>query len=339
MGANELIEKILDAEKCGDLFTNDKLMIKTDFRIYSKMIHPDICKEPLADKAMTHLVNLYNQALDCLAKGVWESRNSEVISPKLILKDVKDISAFELGARYVIDTSITYVFDSGRIAYRNQFLDMVSDMNVFLRNHSDIHKRYQSMIPNVIKYMWPISADRSVVMISKKENEYPMNLFLKAYQETLTGRDIAWMISRLIDLCCLLKTSGIVLNGFAEENLFICPEDHSIHIYGGWWYAGKIGDRMLGTCKKVYSVMSNKAKTDKVCDPLTDIESVRAIAARLIAGKDDIPKEIRNWINAGSTDDAIHEYIQWSFTLDLAYGARRFVKLKVDPKEIYKQKR
>lgn len=339
MEADKLIERILDAEKCGDLFENNELMIKQDFRKYSKVIHPDICKEPLADKAMIHLVNLYNQALECLSQGVWQSRHSAIISPKLILRNVKDISAFELGARYVSDDSVVYVFDNGKTAFRNRYLDMYSSMNTFLDRNSEMKVLYKDRIPKITKYLPVISADRSVIMISKQPNEYPMNLFLKAYQDTLTGRDIAWMISRLIDLCCFMKTQNLVMNGFTEENLFICPEHHTIHIYGGLWYTGKIGDRMLGTCKKVYSVMSSKAKTEKICDPLTDIESVRGICSRLITGKDDIPKEMRDWINAGSTDDAIHEYIYWSEMLIKAYGPRKFVKLEVDPREIYRQKR
>jgi hypothetical protein len=200
---------------------------------------------------------------------------------------------------------------------------------------------YVHRMPHVKIWSRHISLDRSYIAVSKEPNEYPMDLFLKAYQERLTWKDIAWMISRMIDLCCFLNVNNLVLNGFAEENLFINPDNHSIHIYGGWWYAGEAGTKdMIGTCNAVYSVMTSKNKTDHINDPLTDIESIRTISRRLIEGKADIPEPLMKWINAGSSNDPIEEYSRWNNALDDGRtGPRHFTVFNAKPEEIYTQKR
>ena len=334
---HELIEKILNADKCGDFFeTQDETEIQMAFRISSKMIHPDLCDDPQASEAMEHLIKLYKDALRNIQNGTWEKTGSAYLDKHFILSNVQDISAFELGARYVTPRSVTYIFDGGKKQYYDNFFTM---MDRIYFGSKEMDRTYRGKVPSVKVYSPNLSANRSYVSLNKFENEYPMDLFLKAYKNKLGGRDIAWMISRMIDLCCFLLYSDIVLNGFTEENLFINPDKHSIHVYGGWWYATKNLDPMIGTCRKVYSVMDSKTKTIKKSSFLTDIESVRAICRRLVESKTDIPKQILDWINAGSIENTIVEYERWDNALNKAYGPRKFVKFEAKPEDIYTQKR
>lgn len=333
MTTNEILEKILNAEKVGDIFEKDASRIKQQFRTFAKCIHPDVCSDVRAQEAFTKLNKFYETALDYIFTGTWEATGVLQLTPKIMMAGIKNVSAFELGARYVSDTKIAYVFDSGKDIYFSNYTAKLTQATRF--KDSKIRNIYQNRIP-VIKTITDMSYGRKAIVVEKNPDNYPMDLFLKAYCDKLTGRDIAWMISRMCDLLCFLNiNSSMVLNGFTKENLLICPKFHTISIFGGWWYAAQDGSPMLGTNKTIYNCMSSLTRTTKIANPQTDIESMRYICSELVKGKSDIPKPIRDWINSGSSDDALQTYNDWNTALDKGYGQRRFVKFEVDPKLIY----
>lgn len=334
-----IIDKILDASKPSDIFAKGE-DIKKAYHSYVKLIHPDVCDDPRAQEAFVILKEYYE----------YSSKHQGSLNvpycmtgQKILLHKALDIQAFELGARYVTNDRVIYLLDTDKEKYWNNYVDTVTRMRKKLDyiGNKDIQKYYYPLIPD-IQHKWQTQeSKRFGIEVKKPPNEYPLDLFLKAYKDKLTGRDIAWMISRMIDLCCFLRWSGypIVLNGFTEKNLFINPDKHSLHIYGGWWYATAIAELMIGTSKEVYSCMSFKTKTDHISTPLTDIECVRAIARRITEGNVDIQKYMLDWINAGSLDNPIEEKARWDETLEKCYGKRTFVKFTADPNKIYTQKR
>ena len=58
----EIIEKVLSSKKPSDLFTPTFDWVST-YKKYSRLIHPDVCKQPYADKAMATL-NQYKEQLE-----------------------------------------------------------------------------------------------------------------------------------------------------------------------------------------------------------------------------------------------------------------------------------
>ena len=336
--ARELIQKILNAEKAGDIFSPPPVFKESELRKtyheYAKLIHPDICKEPEAQTAFRILKEFYEYALkDPYSLSISKPRYGQ----NYLIFKAQDILAFELGARYVMDNKIVYMLDSGKEPYWTHYMATVTGKRVKCESNPDIKKLYIPLMPEIISSYATEDSGRYALIIRKKSNEYPLDLFLKAYKDKLGGRDIAWIISRMIDLCCFMRCAGIpmVLNGFSERNLFINPDLHSIHIYGGWWYARPLDQKMIGTSKDVYSCMSPKTKTDKLADSATDIECVRSIARSIKDGKLDIPKSMRDWINAGSSYNPIEEKSRWDLALERAYGPKKFTKFEYDPNKIY----
>lgn len=333
MTVNEIIEKIQKAETCGDIFEKDASRIKQQFRDFAKCIHPDVCSDVRAKETFIKLNKLYETALDHIFTGSWEETGVLQLTPKIMMAGIKNISTFELGARYVSDTKIAYIFDSGKEAYFSNYTTKLTQTARF--KDSKIRNMYQDKIPT-IKTITDMSYGRKAIVVGKTPDDYPMDLFLKTYGNKLTGRDIAWMISRMCDLLCFLYiNSSMVLNGFTKENLLICPKTHKISIFGGWWYASLNGTSMIGTNKTVYNCMSSLTRTNKIATPQTDIESMRHICSEMVHEKTDIPKSILNWINSGSSDDPLQTYHDWNEALDKAYGQRRFVKFDVDSDKIY----
>lgn len=331
-----VIDKILTAKTCGDIFERDQTRIKSAYHEYAKAIHPDICKLPGAEKAFDILNRMYKRAMDLIQTGTWDQTG------KLYLDSTKTMSflnekPFELGTIYSGATQIAYVFDVGKEKWADRLLQSGQLVSFKDNKMRDIYKGRVSSNAK-IKYILPDK--RTAIVLEKKPEEYPMDLFLSAYRRRITTKDMAWMISRMVDLCCFLSICGIVHNGIEAGNLYICPNKHYICLYGGWQYATRIDEKMAGTTKNVYKLMPTSARTDKIATPITDMECVRDLFRTIV--KDGyldfnscVPQEIMKWIDAGSTDDPIYEYERWNQALDKAYGKRVFQVFSANADEIY----
>jgi len=73
------IQRILDAQGCGDVFSGDDLKTVTkEYRAYSKEIHPDVCKDPRATEAMAKLNTLYEIAKGTSVGRGWTPQMGDV---------------------------------------------------------------------------------------------------------------------------------------------------------------------------------------------------------------------------------------------------------------------
>lgn len=334
MEQQELLTKILNAKTCGDIFEKDSLTgIRSQYYEMAKNIHPDVCTLPGAETAFAILTRLRDDAMSHAKTGTWDKTGQLYLSNSQIIS-YRNSKPFEFGTRYSGMDKIAYVFDSGKEKWAHRFTQNVSDFSFLDKS---MKSAYKDRIPNIEGTK--TNDGKTVIVLKKKPLEYPMDLFFSAYRGKIGGRDIAWMISRMVDLCCLLYVNELTHNGIAIENLYICPKDHYICLYGGWQYAARIGDKMIGTTKLVYNLMPTSAKTTKIATPITDMECVRNIFRNVVKDYCDpvqhIPSQIKKWIDAGSTDDPIYEYERWNQALDKAYGERVFQIFSANADEIY----
>lgn len=320
-----MINKILNTVYCGDLFEEDEKKIREKYRELVKQVHPDVCSDPRAPEAFENLQHLYNRALNCIRLGCWDEKDVLRLPGKDKKIHYLHSKSFELGKRFVTDNQVIWVFDSGKKQYLERFI------HIELAYKDDrMAKVYSKKMPVVEEF-----TDQAV-FLRRDPREFPMDLFLSAYRDRLTAKDIAWMISRMCDLLCFLNINKLVLNGVTPENLFINTDTHSISIYGGWWYAAHIGEKMTGVSKAVFDIMPFSVRNTKLASPITDIESMRIMFQRICKGKE-LPEPFRKWLEAGSLDEPIREYERWNETLDKSWGQRRFIEFKAEADEIYAQ--
>lgn len=335
MEQKELLTKILSANTCGDIFRKGSLSeIRDQYYEIAKSIHPDICSLPEAEKAFSILTRLRNDALTHIKNGTWGKTGQLFLNDTYTI-DYRNEKPFEFGTRYSGMDQIVFAFDQDKEKWANLFQQKIHAFSFLDKAMTGM---YKDRIPRIEKTI-TMNDKRRVIILKKNPNEYPMDLFLSAYRGKIGGRDIAWMISRMVDLCCLLYVNGFVHNGIEVENLYICPKDHYICLYGGWQYATRIGEKMTGAKKSVYDLMPTSAKTSKKATPITDMECVRDIFINVVKDYCDptkcVPLQIEKWINAGSTSDPISEYEHWNQVLDKAYGQRKFQVFSANADEIY----
>ena len=334
---------ILSIEKCGDLFPYGEDAIKAKYKELSKEWHPDNNNHPDATRVFTKITELYNYALELLANGQWEKTNYILISKadgKKISLNYDTCFDFELGTCYVTKTKIVYVLGSDKEKYYSNAIQRIKSLQYKDKKMEDDLSRFFPKLYQSFK----TNNDEFVIVLDKTEDVYPLKNVLEYFDHKIDDKHVAWIISRLCNLTCYLKYSGLVHNGININNCFISPRHHSILLLGGWWYATGEGDAMIGTTKDIFFIMSVTAKGSKKSSALTDLESVKLLGRQLLgetncrklALDSSIPKPFINFLIGGSSDNSYEEFSKWDKALEDSYGKRRFINMEI--KNVYERK-
>lgn len=329
-------KEILAITKCGDLFPYGEEQVKVKYKELAKEWHPDINLDSEASAVFAKITELYQRALELLAQKQWEKTNFLF----LLKEDGKKVALnydtcfdFELGTCYVTKTKVVYVFDRGKEKY---YQNAIRRVRGFLFADRKMEQVFRKSLPELYQN-FKTKQGEYVIVFCKAEGVYPLKSVIAYFDGKMEDRHAAWVISRLYNLACYLKYSGLVHNGITIKNCFLSPEDHSILLLGGWWYATREGEEMLGTTKDIFSVMSVAAKSSKKSSSLTDLESIKLLGRQLLgegncrklALEDSLPKPFVEFLICGSGADSYKEFAKWDRALLDAYGKRTFIPMKL----------
>lgn len=331
------IADILNAEKCGDIFRQGpKDYITEQYRELARIYHPDVCIDPESTQIMAKINRLYKEALKLTEDGLWQSSKTISFLATNGVHSTLNYSKsfdFELGTEYTSHTHVAYVLKKEYERFFNNAKEQIRFSNSGDKN-SEIMKEFVKYLPKE-KHLFKSADGTFVIVIEKEKGIVPLCLVLDHYKGSIPPTHVAWMISRLCNLACFFEHKGIAHNGLTIENLYVDPEMHSIHVLGGWWYAKEIGSKLLGVPKFVYDVMPVKEKGEKVSATRTDIETIKR-TAKVLLGKETAPGPMMDFLNSGSSDNAIDEFSKWSKALEKSYGQRRFIRMDIAIDELYK---
>lgn len=335
-------DPILSAKKCGDLFSRENM--KQEYKNLIKQYHPDINDDPKATEIFAHINLLYNQGLALLAKDEW------AISHWLLLKDQKGEAFrfhflgerdFELGKFYLGKEQVIYLLDETHGKYYEQAIRQIKSL--WYRDMA-MESEFKRLMPQVER-AFSTNKRKYVLVIKKPEDYFLLSDVLAYFQGKIPPEHVAWIISRLSNICCYFNYLGIAHNGISLNNCFISPKNHTLALLGGWWYACLENQPMLGTQKTIYNLMPVKYKSEKIATIITDLECVKYIGKTLLDQDESsgwqlqekrvAPEAILDFLLKGSSNSAWKEFNAWNQALDLAYGPRKFVPMDIAPEMIY----
>ena len=328
--------EILSVTKCGDLFPYGEEEVKSKYKELVKKWHPDTNSNPDALNVFTKITELYDKALELLKNGQWEKTNYILISKedgKKIALNYDTYFDFELGTCYVTKTKIVYILGEDKKKYYNNAMQRINNLRYKDKKMEDDLSRFFPKIYQTFK----TNNGEYVIVLDKTEDIYPLKKVYEYFGERIEDRHVAWIISRLCNLTCYLKFSGLVHNGININNCFVSPKDHSILLIGGWWYTTKEDERMIGTTKDIFSIMSVSSKESKKSSSLTDLESVKLLGRQLLGETNcrklsldnSIPKPFINFLTGGSCNNPYEEFTKWDRALEDSYGKRKFINMEI----------
>lgn len=322
-------DEILSINKCGDLFPYGEDAAKAKYRELVKLWHPDTNKSAEAFEVFGRINALYDRARELLKNGQWEKTDFILLTKengKHIAVNYDTFFLFELGRCYVSKTKVIYVFDSDKEKYYKNAVQRISAIRYGDKKMEEDLGRF---LPKPYQNFRTKSGE-FVLVLDKPEDVYPLKSVCGYFGGSLDDRHAAWIISRLCNLACYLKYSGLVHNGISIDNCFISPNAHSVLLLGGWWYAVREGENMLGAAKEIFEIMPVSAKSTKRASAVTDLESVKLIGRKLVGSSAKAPKPFMNFLTGGSGSSSYEEYEKWDKALYASYGERRFVKMEIN---------
>lgn len=246
-----------------------------------------------------------------------------------LLKDKADMCTMYVARKHVV-----YVFPKGCEDFAVRYRDMSGQIRY---PNPEMERELSQYVPKEASSC-RLRDGGTLVAVEKAEGAYPLKLL-----GTLLDRHVAWIVSRMENLCCLLSYNQMVHNGLTVDNLFVDPGMHQLYLYGGWWFAGYEGGRLPGISGDAMRYAEKKYLDKKKSHPSTDLEALRYAAVRLL-GYDSreklradtlLPGPFRSFLEERAEKDAGTDFSRWDRVLLKSYGERKFIPLSVTEEELY----
>ncbi len=210
---------------------------------------------------------------------------------------------------YVARRNIIYHFRNNGAELSDKYRRVVS----FIDYPSADIRKLSDFFPTVTGG-FHLSDGTYILVIDKNSDEYPLRIFGK-----LTGRHVAWIISRMENLCCVLEYNSLVHPQINPDTLFINPYQHQVSLLGNWWNVTK------------KNAMGDDMSIRKMSTNLIQLRST----AKEILGDDTAPAALLEFIDSEPKCDAYEDFAYWDEMLIKAYGERKFINFDTDDETVY----
>jgi len=313
-------EQILACKEPEDLFSRENH--KSLYKDLARQWHPD--RSGGSDVIFAKVNTLYDKVRG-FNDSDWK-RNGIVMlegdAHHYLLKD-----DFELGTCYVLRSGVV-------IELLPDNMDLLENYYILSRNIAYSNDKIKAEMSRYLPGQ--VSICRQAV----KVQGLPGYIRLKDVG-ILDAKHVAWIVSRLLNFCCFLKSTRLTHNALTTENVFILPESHQIQVLGGWFYAVPEGGNLKAAPYKAIEYGPYKLRTEKKGRYQNDLEMVKALARELLGSIDGVnlqaPKSMVDYLTLPAGYDPLEEFDHWYNTvLDKAFGAKTFVVLDMSQKSIYR---
>jgi len=336
------LSAIMKAKHAGDIFSNDSAKLKIEYKELSKKWHPDLNNNSdESNQAMAKINQMYEKALELIEEGKWERTNFVFLKTndgRIFEFTYQSQFNFELGIMYVLDKAVIFCIEKQFASYYNNYKNVVNSIKY---PNDSVKNDMERFFPKInLEFQ---TGSHFVMQVGKEDNIFSLIDIHRFYKNEVSDKHVAWILSRLYNLECLLDYNQLSHNALTIESLFICPEHHGIFLFGGWWFATKEKDKLSAVPRKVYNLIPYNSKTSATATREIDLEAIKLVARQLlgdeygsrILSNKSISTPIKEWVLGKSTKSALTEYQQWNKTLDKAYGKRVFIVMDINKNNLY----
>ena len=216
--------------------------------------------------------------------AVFSSRDGEIEVSYTYRTEIDGIDT------YINKSSVIYVFTADR---STAAADMLKNISLIKYPSADI-KGLKNMLPQ-LKARYELKDDGVILAFEKSENVYPLFAFSQ-----LHPKHVAWIISRLENISCLLEFNTLEHLHMDENNVFINPSSHEAFLYGGWW------DLRPGSPKACLKGLRKTAQ--RICGFVTA----------------DAPAEFETFLESQPRDSAYEDFGYWDEVIEKGFGGHHF---------------
>jgi len=191
---------------------------------------------------------------------------------------------------YIAKESVVYIFDKKSEA--QVFLDKLRSL-VFPAADVKLNRSFPELRMEI-----GLRDDKSALVFVRRPNCYPAEMF--APWESV---HLAWVISRMENICCALRYSELEYGDVAPDSVFINPFTHEGMLFGDW--------------RKVKALKGN-----------ADLKALRKTAV-ILAENTREPEEMYRFLNSEPASDAYSDFEKWDTVIEKGFGGHNFAKMKI----------
>ncbi|KQQ97161.1 hypothetical protein [Massilia sp. Leaf139] len=318
---------------------------KKAYRLLAMRWHPDRNRDPSALAVFQHIGRMLGKAEEKIALGAWPGRGSL----QFAARDGKAYEInylrrhrFELGTMYVAGSVVA--FEIERV-----HADLIDNAERVIKGFAYADDGMREQIARHLP-PFPFAAafettNAYVIVMRKRSDLLLLRDVLDHFDGRMDPRHVAWIVSALLNLCCYFDYAGVTHNALSPDTCFISPEEHSVSVLGGWWYAARSGERMAAAPARTLDWAPHQLLATKRADIRTDLELVRALGRELLGdiggtrlGREHTARQAMvDWLRLPASGDPIEEYRIWrTQVLHDSFGARRFAELPLTQSDLYR---
>lgn len=327
------------------LFSGVLEIARSEYHTLCRRWHPDYNRDANATTVFQHVNNLYQTAQQLIETNSWRGAGvlelplagSGAASAAKRIRYFKKAD-FELGEMYIGETQIAF-------AVRRDYADLFENARRKIANFQfanlSMQKEMRCNLPDNPEYF--ATAERLIMLLPKAPDMVLLADLLEHLGGAIDARHVAWIGSGLQNLACYFDYAGIVHQDISPQTVFISPENHSVALLGGWWYANFAGERIFALPKRTINVAPADVLRNKRADARVDLELTRQTGRELLgengsapiktSGK--IPAAMARWFNGATSGSAVADYQLWKNVLEMDFGKPRFCRLDIERGAIY----
>lgn len=188
---------------------------------------------------------------------------------------------------YLAKESNVYIFNEERQAKR--FLEGLDRLR-FPEADNKLNRCFPSL-----KMELELANNMKALVFVRRPGFYPASMF-----SPWPSVHLAWVISRMENICCAFEYSQMGMEDISEDTIFINPDTHEGAIWGDW----RMISGSTGNCLK----------------------KLRRTAVALAENTRE-PKELFEFLNSAPAKDAFEDFSRWDTVIEKGYGGHKFVQM------------
>lgn len=344
---------LLAVKSPSDLYPNDEAQAKLLFQRLSSKWHPDKASgEPQAVEVFQHVKSLYEKAVEQIKAGIWGGLHSvkfelkdSIIEASYLRKD--EVLGF--GDVYVGKRNVYYKTSKDNSDLVSLWRANISSLEVGSKLKPGSEKVFESTlkaVPN--QYMLEGVDSGILVRVEKPAGYFCLKHVLEKAQigpgvpSGLDPKHVAWILSRLYNLACLMQLSNVANIGISTSSVYISPVAHDVALLDGWQYASKFDSKAFAAPVKTLKHCPTLADTG-IVNPSHVLALIKAVGRECLGDpigvnlqkRKDVPSSVTKWLNSPAGDNCYKEFAKWSKARDDGFGPRKFVEWNLKESDVY----
>lgn len=316
------------------LFAEDEKVAQRQWRELSRCWHPDRNTNSNASQVFSHICELRRAANAKRKRGAWQYNDS-------ILLTARDGSRYRLRYQLIQKLDVGTAYVGKRVLcylLEEDYDDLASiaeqRMQALPFADESMRGALQSLLPQMTTCL---RLQRGSALVMRKTPEYvPLRHLLQRAGGAFTAADVAWMVSSLLNLVCYLRSACLTHQAIDLDHLLVAPQEHSLALTGGWWYAGPEGAALMALPARSARLAPPDILATKTADIRLDQLLVRETGRELLGdGLGKVPEAMLRFLELPPRGCPVTDYEHWQDVLLNSFGERRFTPLAITADDVY----